>query len=65
MRASDLAVRYTLKDYQEGAVADVLERLARAREELASVAVARSVLPDGNDRCGQDGDGGGRDRGAI
>ena len=52
-------MRYTLKDYQDDAVADVLAHLARARNSLASMEVAGGVLTHGDHRCGQDGDGGG------
>ena len=60
-------MKFTLKDYQEQAVDDVLAQPQARPRELQEPGQARDliVFADGHDRSGQDGHGRGRDRGAV
>ena len=62
-----IALKFTLKDYQEQAVDDVLAQPQARPRELQEPGQARDlvVLADGHHRSGKDGDGRGRNRGAV
>ena len=59
-------MKFTLKDYQEQAVDDVLSNLKRARENFKNPDKRNLIVfADGHHWSGKDGHGRGRNRGAV